>query len=205
MKKKTAGIISTLLIAALTIGITTKTDIIFAKSDGPKVYSIQADYKTFDGYNDLESHSPIIVQVKYSGERETVFPKVIGDFLPYSKTKVNVKSVIKGDLEEREEITVLEPAALDDKKNIFITTEGYNLLNKKGKYTLFLRETPLKDTYQIVGMYQGKYDHAITKESKKDDNQVVTFDEVEGEEVFGENVNHYNKLKKQVLKKHNWE
>ncbi|GED33908.1 hypothetical protein P9G84_31250 [Brevibacillus centrosporus] len=205
MRKSTVGIFSALLIAALTFGITSNSEIIFAKSKGPEVYSIHADYKMFEDYKELEKYSPIIVQVKFSGERETVLPKNVGDFLPYSKTKVDVKKVIKGELEEKDEIIVLEPAALDNDRNVFLTTEGYNLIDSKGKYTLFLRPTPLKNSYQIVGMYQGKYDHSISKESKMKDDHNITFDEVEGEEVFGENVSHFNKLKKQVLKKHNWE
>lgn len=204
MKRKTVAILGMLTFAMLTISVIFNNDTIFAKSKEPKVISIHADHKVFEDYKELENHAPIIVQAKFSGERMTVLPKNVGDFLPYSKSKVEITKVIKGNLSKEESIIVLEPAAMDDSRNVFITTEGYNLLDAKGKYTLFLRETPINNSYQIVGMYQGKYDHAISKESNVADDMNVKYNQIVEEEVFGKNIKQFNKLKKQVLKKHEW-
>ncbi|MDR5001990.1 hypothetical protein [Brevibacillus parabrevis] len=209
MNKRTKLTIGIIAMAAAIVGINYTSGTLMAKTEGMKVFSYHADYKVYEDIEELESQSPIIVNAKFTGERETILGDSVTDFIPFSKSKVKIKKVMKGDLEEEDNVLVFEPAAIDSEKNEFVTVEGYNLMNEEGEYTLFLRDTPKENSYQIVGMYQGKYDHSINDNVKNrtfiTDFEDAIYDDVANEEIIGDNLNHFQKLKDKVVQKYNWE
>lgn len=109
-----------------------------------------------------------------------------------------MKKVHKGEVSKGEEIGVYEPAYISE--NGFHSIEGYNLMNKKGKYLLYLR-TKKDGNYSVLGLYQGKYDLNETStlnELKK----FRSYEDVQDREYLGDEVEHFNKLKKENLKKY---
>ncbi|MED4749980.1 hypothetical protein [Brevibacillus choshinensis] len=164
-----------------------------------EVYIRDASYATFPDIEALENAADVIAEVKFSGKRETkVWEFEEGDTYTNSITNVEVKKVHKGEVSKGDEIEVYEPAYINE--NGFYSIEGYNLMDKKGKYLLYLR-TKKDGNYSVLGLYQGKYDLNETstlKELKK----FRSYEDVQDREYLGDEVEHFNQLKKENLKKY---
>ncbi|MED4581904.1 hypothetical protein P9578_03825 [Brevibacillus choshinensis] len=164
-----------------------------------EVYIRDASYATFPDIKALENAADVIAEVKFSGKRETkVWEFEEGDTYTNSITNVEVKKVHKGEVSKGDEIEVYEPAYINE--NGFYSIEGYNLMDKKGKYLLYLR-TKKDGNYSVLGLYQGKYDLNETstlKELKK----FRSYEDVQDREYLGDEVEHFNQLKKENLKKY---
>ncbi|MGZ0051407.1 hypothetical protein [Brevibacillus gelatini] len=164
----------------------------------------QADFIQFENIEEVEKYSGYIVQAEFTGKRSLKEWNLgEGEVKTASKSEVKIQKVYKGSLEEGDKISVYEPAYFDG--DVFDTIEGYNLMNEEGTYVLFLRDTGDKEGYAIIGMYQGKYDisagmqNTKAKQAQPDD----TYRSLEEREYFGENVEQFKKLKKEVLEKYN--
>ena len=106
------------------------------KSD-VKILEAHADYRIYKSLRELEIDSPIILEAKFTGKRETVHFKnndVIIDSV--SKTQIEVTKVYKGQLKDSI-INIYEPGYFPS-KNVYSPTEGYNLLNEQGRYIRLL-------------------------------------------------------------------
>lgn len=154
----------------------------------------------YDNLEELEKASPVIVQASFTGEREPVFPNITEGKLFRSNSQVEILKVFKGDLQEQEIITVFEPAYIDEDKN-YVTIDGYKLMDEDGSYTLFLKPVKNMDGYAITGLYQGKYNNKISNNGK-----VVMrsfdYDDLKEVDYFGENLEHFRKLKEKVMDKY---
>jgi len=176
-------------------------NLVEAKKD-PSFISYDAIVDKFKDLDDLAEEAPIIVQATFTGERETIHGDLAKGELFRSDSEVEIKKVIKGDLEKGQKITVYEPAILKDDET-YVTIEGYNLMNEDGKYTLFLIPAENMEGYALMGLYQGKYDNNIKKESKEA-KQSSEYEDLKETDFFGDDAKHYNKLKEEVLKKYKW-
>jgi len=167
-----------------------------------KVSSAEADYDILDGINALEEKAPIVVKVKYTGKRIIKeWKDTSGQVLEKSsETTLKVSEVLKGSLNsDSPNITVYEPAHFEN--NTFVSIEGYNLMQNGKDYILFLRPMPDDEAYIIVGMYQGKYDLS-SSELATPAKSVNKYEDIIDKEYFGDNIEGFNKLKTQVLKKY---
>lgn len=160
------------------------------------VIQSHALYKNYKSVDELENDSSIIVKAKYTGERNKKDFKENGITIDsVSETTIEVLEVIKGELNayNNNMIKIYEPGYFND-ENIYVSTEGYNLLNSAGDYILFLKDNKVTDSYVVVGGYQGKYDTNIgIGENKK---QLI------GKDYIGEELEHFNNLKKEVVSKY---
>lgn len=202
MKKTLFTVSAIALILGSSLYFSTSTSIKAASETNSieKDVSIRdASYASFTDIKALENAADIIAEVKFSGKRETkVWGYEEGDTYTNTLTSVEVKKVHKGEVSKGEEIGVYEPAYISE--NGFYSIEGYNLMNKKGKYLLYLR-TKKDGNYSVLGLYQGKYDLNETstlKELKK----FRSYEDVQDREYLGDEVEHFNKLKKENLKKY---
>jgi hypothetical protein len=154
----------------------------------------------YENLTDLEKSADVIVKGKMVGEGSVIDFKQSGVIVDsVTKSSFLVNKVYKGELQEKSNISIFEPAAF--KKNIYVNTDGYKLMDKKGQYVLFLDKNPNGD-YMILGLYQGKFDltKGVAKETKKFSFTTEEFNQIE---YFGEQVEHFNKLKGEVSKKYN--
>lgn len=160
--------------------------------------------KPYEKLAELEKEATIIVQGVFTGERKSNPLDLSKGKLFSSDSMVEVKRVIKGDLEGKENIIVYEPGYIRDEDSTFVTIDGYTLLNERGKYTLFLKPVDGLDGYAIVGLFQGKYNHDIQKSGNK---VMPSFDldQLAKVDYFGEHVQQFNQLKEEVLNKYSWE
>ncbi len=109
--------------------------------------------------------------------------------------------VLKGTLpkSQSKKITVYEPAYFEEGN--YISVEGYNLMNDGNKYLLYLKPMIDDDSYVIVGMYQGKY-ALDSPDLVKNTPNIKSYHDIKNVEYFGDNVEGFNKLKKQVKEKY---
>ncbi|OUQ85139.1 hypothetical protein B5G50_28385 [Brevibacillus brevis] len=164
----------------------------------------QADFILFENIEEVEKYSGYIVQAEFTGKRSLKEWNLgEGDVKTASESEVKIQKVHKGSLKEGDTISVYEPAYFEG--DVFDTVEGYNLMNEEGTYVLFLRDTGDKEGYAIIGMYQGKYDISAGMQNTKAKKAqpTDTYRSLEESEYFGENVEQFNKLKKEVLEKYN--
>ncbi|EJL25686.1 hypothetical protein [Brevibacillus sp. BC25] len=168
-----------------------------------RVAMSQANFKVFKDLNELEEFSGYIVQANFTGDRSLKEWNLgEGEIKTASKSKVTIQKVYKGSLEEGNEISVYEPAYFEN--DVFDTIEGYNLMSEDGTYMLFLRDTDDKEGYAIIGMYQGKYDIGADKQKIKAKQAMPddTYRTLEDREYFGDNIDQFNNLKEEVLRKY---
>ncbi|KZE47773.1 hypothetical protein AV540_18570 [Brevibacillus parabrevis] len=88
-----------------------------------------------------------------------------------------------------------------DENGTYLTINGYSLMVENETYTLFLKPVKNKEGYAIAGLYQGKYNNRINENGK---NIRKNFEYNDWSEVdyFGDQIEHYNQLKEQVVKKY---
>lgn len=162
-----------------------------------------ADYFPIENIDILEERSTLIVNAKYTGNRTLKEWTDIstGEVIATgSESEININEILKGDINSNSSaISVYEPAYFED--NTYVSIEGYNLMNEEDNYLLFLRPMENEEAYVIVGMYQGKYNVNST-ESLEPVKSVKVFKDIKDTEYFGDNIEGYNELKTQVLKKY---
>jgi hypothetical protein len=172
-------------------------------NDSSPVAILSADHMILDDLNTLEERSTLVVKAKFEGNRTLKeWTEISTDVViaTGSESEIKVSKTLKGEIKSNSPyIKIYEPAYFKD--NVFVSVEGYNLMNEEKEYILFLR--PMKDdeTYVIVGMYQGKYDLS-SSELVKYDKSIETYKDIKEIEFIGEDIEFFNKLKTQVLKKY---
>lgn len=170
-------------------------------SSQAKVAVLEADYDLMNDINEVDKNSTLIVKGKYTGNRtlkEWIDESTNTVTAVASRSEIHVEKVLKGVL-KKDTITVYEPAYFKD--DIFVSIEGYNLMEKGHNYLLFLRPMKNDETYVIVGMYQGKYDLDLSEPVKRV-SKIKKYEDLKGIEYFGENIEGFNKLKKEVKEKY---
>ncbi|GED34978.1 hypothetical protein [Brevibacillus centrosporus] len=200
MIKNKIPMVTTILVLAIGFIVLSTNDLTAEASKEEKIISYPGEIIKYDDLNDLEKDAPIIVQATFTGDRETVYPNITEGRLFRSDSLVEIKKVFKGDLNKKDQIVVYEPAYLDE-NDVFVTIDGYNLMDEKETYTLFLKPVKNKKGYAIAGMYQGKYYNKVQGNGKS---VKRSFDYKDLNEVdyFGGNVEHFKRLKEQVVKKY---
>jgi len=99
-----------------------------------------------------------------------------------------------------DELTIAEPGYFNDAGK-YVSFEGYKVMEKDGKYILFLR-TGANNEQIVIGLYQGKFDLTLPKLEQEMTNAKMSVAEFEERDYVGDSVWQFNKLKKQVLKKY---
>ncbi|MED1949758.1 hypothetical protein EDM59_30725 [Brevibacillus nitrificans] len=182
--------------------LATNVNFVEAKKDD-SIITIDALVDTYSDLETLEKDTPVIVQAIFTGDRTSVPMDLKEGRLFRTESVVEIKKVIKGELEKKDKIVVYEPGILRD-DNTYVNIAGYNLMNEKGKYTLFLTPVKNKEGYAIIGLYQGKYDNTIAGNGSKS-KRISEKEDLIDVDLFGENEQHFNELKEQVMKKYKWE
>ncbi|CAM4490394.1 ABC-type uncharacterized transport system auxiliary subunit [Paenibacillus endophyticus] len=155
----------------------------------------EAKHAAYNSVQALVTKADLVIQATFTGERETnVYRGALGE-IGYinSISTIEVKKVFKGDLAVKTRIQTFEPGYVNE--NQYVNVEGYNLMNEKGKYVLFLRQNPDSDIYTVVGMYQGKYDLNVKEQLTNTEQKTIS------SEYLGKNVEKFNKLKQEVVSK----
>lgn len=176
---------------------TTEKNVVQVEENNIKIVSSEADFDIYNTLPELEAKSPIVVRAKFTGERKINEYKGAQGETAYTNSisTIEVQKVLKGNIGEETTIHIFEPGYL--KGDVYSNVEGYNLLNEKGDYILFLRKDVNKDAYTVVGMYQGKYDlNAPAQVSSAESKTSID------KEYLGENVTQFNNLKAEVLAKY---
>ncbi|WPS85390.1 hypothetical protein SMD22_01820 (plasmid) [Brevibacillus halotolerans] len=111
----------------------------------------------------------------------------IGEF--YTKTDVIIDKVLKGEAGTKT-ISVLQDAAYIDSptkhKDDLMTIEGYTPMEKGKEYLLFLQKANVDESYNLLGVYQGKFD----------------INERDGAQGLALENSHYQNLKDEVVEKY---
>ncbi|MED1786652.1 hypothetical protein P4V47_03895 [Brevibacillus laterosporus] len=112
----------------------------------------------------------------------------VGEF--YTKTDVIIDKILKGDTDTKV-IPVLQDAVYVDSPTKYqddlLTIEGYTPMEKGREYLLFLSKTNDGESYNLLGVYQGKFD--VNESGSK------------AQGLASEN-SHYQKLKDEVAEKY---
>ncbi|MED1665963.1 hypothetical protein [Brevibacillus laterosporus] len=112
----------------------------------------------------------------------------VGEF--YTKTDVIIDKILKGETDTKI-IPVLQDAAYIDSptkhQDDLLTIEGYTPMEKGREYLLFLSKTNDGESYNLLGVYQGKFD--------------INESESKAQGLALEN-SHYQKLKDEVEEKY---
>ncbi|AYB37683.1 hypothetical protein [Brevibacillus laterosporus] len=112
----------------------------------------------------------------------------VGEF--YTKTDVIIDKILKGETDTKI-IPVLQDAAYIDSptkhQDDLLTIEGYTPMEKGREYLLFLSKTNDGESYNLLGVYQGKFD--------------INESESKAQGLALEN-SHYQKLKDEVVGKY---
>ncbi|MGG4144138.1 hypothetical protein ABEW34_13515 [Paenibacillus algorifonticola] len=161
----------------------------------------EANHKIYNDLSEIEDRADLIVNVNYTGDSKT--HNYLGESgeIAYTNTlsTVEVKKTYKGDVQEKSVIGVYQPAFIEN--STLSTVEGYNLMNQKGNYILFLKKLDNETAYSIIGMYQGKFDLSISEKVVENVTNLSSSERIQSE-YMGSNVDHFNKLKEQVEKKY---
>lgn len=163
--------------------------------DDVSVVQSHALYKNYKSLYELENDSSLIVKAKYTGERIKRDFKENNTLIDsVSETTVEVQEIIKGELKNYKDntIKIYEPGYFID-QNTYVSTEGYNLLNSAGDYIIFLKENKVTDSYVVVGGYQGKYDTNL---------EIGEKNRLKDKDYIGEELEHFNDLKKEIIFKY---
>ncbi|KXG11171.1 hypothetical protein PNH38_01175 [Anoxybacillus rupiensis] len=171
------------------------------QSSQTKVAVLDADYDLMNDINEVDRNATLIVKGKFIGNRtlkEWVDEPTNTVTATASKSEIRVEKVLKGELKKKE-IAVYEPAYFMN--DTFVSIEGYNLMQERHNYLLFLKPMIDDDTYVIVGMYQGKYD-LDSPDPVKRISSIKEYKNLKDIEYFGDHIEEFNKLKKQVKEKY---
>lgn len=167
-------------------------------------YSIasgEAKILNFDNISNLEQYSDYIVIGHVMGEQTIYNVKtdkgIVVDQL--GQTPFYIDRVIKGDLSNSTTITVSEDGYIKGKN--YNTLEGYVKMKKNAQFLLFLRKTG-DNTYAINGSYQGKYNINNKEKAQAFTSNTITDEQLAQYDYIGEDTEHYNKLKDEVLSKY---
>ncbi|HEU4965443.1 MAG TPA: hypothetical protein VFV52_16585 [Bacilli bacterium] len=168
-----------------------------------KVATAQAAYESFDSLEELENDADLIALVTFTGERVRDDIKVTDTkYIPLSKSTVKIEKLYKGDENVNDHIYVYEEAAVD--KNTYVNTEGYKWMDESGRYLLFLHKLSNFEGYNILGIYQGKYNMnvEIPKQypNTTEGNRKALLDRQA--EYLGNHPRHFRELKKMVMEKY---
>ena len=155
----------------------------------------QTDYIIMKNLNQLEKYSTLIVKVQFTGKRNTIDQNGVRA----SKSLVQIKKIYKGKANRRSFISVYEPSYFFNKT--FYSLEGYNVMNDKDHYLLFLRPLDEDKTYVIVGMYQGKY-NLDSSNSVKKLKTATKYKDIESIEYFVDKIELYHQMRIEVKKKY---
>lgn len=160
-----------------------------------KIASYQAEMRIYENLDEIEASADLIVRATFTGERTTEeYKDDAGNiYNNESISTLEIKEVFKGDYSEKT-VKIYEPGYLEGET--YSTIEGYNWVDRDGDYILFLRKSK-NGLYTPAGMYQGKYD--LAKPSKV--NNEINKTDINSE-YLGDNVDHFNKLKQEVLAKY---
>lgn len=163
-----------------------------------KIMSTDADFIIYEELAEVEKSADLIVLAKFTGQRKLNEYKTEEGhtFLKNSISTVKILKSFKGDIDVDSTIQTFEPGFFQ-KKDEYVTIEGYNLMNEDGEYILFLSKNIEGPVHTIVGMYQGKYDVSKTNQVKAKVNQTDI-----GSEYLGRDVEQFNKLKQEVMTKY---
>lgn len=146
------------------------------------LFQSQGDLIEYDSVEELERRSEVIIEGKLiNNNTEKVYDSEGHLAFETTFSRIQVKKVFKGDFKNGEILTVVEPYVFDEIG--FNSLEGYNKMEKKGKYILFLYKST-EEEYVLSGVSFGKYDlHKKEKITLK--NIPETYDEVQNNEYFG--------------------
>jgi len=160
-----------------------------------------ADFKVFENLTELENGADVIVQARFTGDRQIKDFAQNGTVIDSAAlSSVKITKVYKGNIQTGSTIPVYEPGFIRN-NSVYENTEGYKNMNTNGKYILFLRHNP-DNTFVGLGVYQGKYDLDITAMAKKEVQTNMTPTEFEKLDYVGENPEIFNKMKVEVLNKY---
>lgn len=168
-----------------------------------EITTSSAMFEKFHTIDELENDSELVVVANFTGERELYHREEPhgGPGITLSKSNVGIEKVLKGDAKEEETISVFEEGYI--KNDYYVNTANYKWMNKDGRYLLFLEWNTRKDTYIIVGIYQGKYDLNLTKEIAQHKSTKKAFLDSEVEFLGRDHeLEHFYKLKEQAIKKY---
>lgn len=134
------------------------------EANGVKYINASAKVISFFDFNDLETSSELIVRgTKDRVENEYIERDNMGDVIGYgTKSAIKIDKVFKSKDKEitiGSHITVLENGATEqtNKGTIVYGVEGYQLMNEKEEYLLFLDKSLTDPTiYFVKGVYYGK-------------------------------------------------
>mgnify|MGYP003367138620 CR=1 FL=1 len=206
MKKKATTLLNLFTIISLLLLSGCSFDQSIEKDPSPvsqqtiELATSHAKFESYENIEELENTADVIVKVKFTGDREIQNFEQNGVIIDSAaKSIVKVNKVYKGNVQKNSTILVYEPGFLEN--DTYQNVEGYKNMNEKGNYILFLRENP-DNTFVSLGVYQGKYDLNITKPVKKV-KPSMTQEEFESLDFVGEEPDHFNKLKEEVLQKYN--
>ncbi|MFC3769463.1 hypothetical protein [Paenibacillus sp. GCM10012303] len=158
------------------------------------VIESHADYYIYKDAAELAKDSELIVEAKFNGTRKTINFKHNNTIIDSAtKSSIEVVRLFKGDVGPGSVINVYEPGYYHDQKT-YVPKEGYNLMNKEGRYILFLKKNNVDGTYVVVGGFQGKYDKNIAGAGD--------IRSVQRADYLGEDT-HFLKLKEQVSQQFN--
>ncbi|QOS99948.1 hypothetical protein JNUCC42_04110 [Brevibacterium sp. JNUCC-42] len=160
-----------------------------------KVIKVEAKVKGYENVAALEKEAEYIIVghlEKDFSEYEPTFNYSsvgrIGEF--YTKTDVIIDKTLKGETDTKI-IPVLQDAAYIDNptkyKDDLLTIEGFTPMEKGREYLLFLSKTNDGKSYNLLGVYQGKFD--INGSDSK-------------ERGFASENSHYQNLKDEVIEKY---
>lgn len=122
------------------------------------------DSITFNDPKELQEFSPIIIEATASKSSKpfTVMVDEADDYkFKYTKTDVTVDKVIKGELDEKDVITIIEGYYVEGNNGVkpgksIISLGNYTPLIPDAKYLLFLSWSEERDGYWIVANDVGK-------------------------------------------------
>lgn len=157
---------------------------------GTNIVESHADYYIYKDATELANDSELIVEAKFNGSRETINFKQNNTIIDSAtKSAVSVTRVFKGDVPPGSTLNVYEPGYYYN-QNTYVPMEGYNLMNRDGRYILFLKKNNVDGTYVVVGGFQGKYDKKVAG--------IGDARSLQRADYIGDNT-HFLTLKKQVL------
>lgn len=141
------------------------------------ILSLQADYITYDGLNELEKDVDVILigkPIEEFIERKhfNVYGEQNGleDF--YTETEIQVTQVIKGQekVDKEKSLKVIEPITYLSEDKLTITTAGYSALAKDVHYLIFLKKNDFGD---LAVVFEGKYNVDSSDTLNKFGNEVI--------------------------------
>jgi|GEM_PF-849638 len=200
-----AAVIGALIFTQLDVTDRNKTIAQQISTEAEKTIEIvsagDADMMIYSTLEQVEQDADLIVAAELVGERATknmVLNSMVIE--TYGLAKVKVNHVYKGEVQEGDELTIAEPGYFDGSGK-YVSFEGYKLMEKDGRYILFLR-TGTNNEQIVIGLYQGKFDLTLPKLEQEMTNARMSVAEFDQKDYVGDSVWQFNRLKKQVLEKY---